>query len=665
MAYYDDPIVDSNSKRSEESVNAVKSLFTRKNGFISREEFPDYGVDLDVELVLDESKASSKKFAIQIKSTASVGTVTYNGVSYISLEFRTSRLGYLARRGPNYGIIVVYEEASAICYFDYVEEIISRLDGLNNRTGWRDQTDVNILIPLNKLGKDELPDIHQKYCIRVENSRLMLQEHGKSFGIPYLEFKTTTSTEKLDFSDPQKVALFLETHGTMLFNENEYAMLRQMLSTVPKHRIDSSSDLIFLSAITNTQVGDIVEAEYFIKKAKRAASSLGEEKNGIIAFSEIRIDFLKGNIDYQEFLERFRALSQYGNSLENQLTIDVNVLWFEFTTSVGEKNLQDGFQDKIDKLYQEIEGADLPLEKKHLLKIYHSETKHTYAIESFLTYYTNYKIRQSLKIEVPVLERAQHATNTIRLTNKAVQTVGSAYLYAKENELQLLKATAAQYLGKFFFTHRSALELIPNEDKMQPDVDKAANDYTMNQNYSLIAFNEFLGLQIFQNAHEALCTAYDIQQLGFQISGSLVGPKKPEELMQIIREIEARFEFLSFEPTMAKISSVNKDKKSDALKNASESELENYARIALEGYNLPEERLPNIVHELRTLKIFEEKCTDPNIEILQNLLHTASFQTRYASPPTFILRHKTTGVETKPSTDIHVLLGEFSTILNQ
>lgn len=664
MAYNDDPIVDSNSKRSEESVNAVKSLFTRKNGFISREEFPDYGVDLDVELVLDESKASSKKFAIQIKSTGSVSTATYNGLTYISLEFKTSRLGYLARRGPNYGIIIIYDEAKEICYFDYVEEIISRLDGLANRAGWRDQTDVNILIPLNELKIDELPGIHQKYCARIENSRLMLQEHGKSFGIPYLELKTTSSNDKLDFKNPEKVADFLELHGTMLFNENEYAMLRQMLSVVPKHRIDSSSELIFLSAITNTQVGDIIEAEYFIKKAKRTASQFSEEKNGIIAFSEIRIDFLKGNIDYQEFLERFKVLSQYGNSLENQLTIDVNVLWFEFTTSVGEKNSKDSFQQKIDKLYQEIEVADLPVEKKHLLKIYHSETKHAYATESFLTYYTNYKIKESLKIDVPVLERARHATNTIRLTNEAVQTVGSAYLYARENELQLLKATAAQYLGKFFFTHRSALELIPTEDKMQPDPDKVVNDYTVNQNYSLIAFNEFLDLQMFQNAHEALCTAYDIQQLGFQICGSLVGQKKPEELLKIIREIEARFDFQPFEPTMAKISSVNKDKKSDVLKNASESDLEDFARFALEGFDLPEERLPNIVHELRTLKIFDEKCTNPNIEILQNLLHTASFKTHYASPPTFILRHKTTGVETKPSTDIYELLDEFSTILN-
>lgn len=67
MSFYDDPIVDDNSKRSEESVNAVKSLFTRKNGFISREESPDYGVDLDVELIFEEKGASSKSLRSKLR----------------------------------------------------------------------------------------------------------------------------------------------------------------------------------------------------------------------------------------------------------------------------------------------------------------------------------------------------------------------------------------------------------------------------------------------------------------------------------------------------------------------------------------------------------------------------------------------------------------------
>src|SRR5687768_7135691 len=107
MAFSDNPIVDDRSERSEESVLSVRQIFTKKNGFISREENPDYGVDLDVELI-SEHGATSNKFPIQIKSANQVTIVEVNGTNFISVQFKTSRLGYLCRRAPAYGIVVIY-----------------------------------------------------------------------------------------------------------------------------------------------------------------------------------------------------------------------------------------------------------------------------------------------------------------------------------------------------------------------------------------------------------------------------------------------------------------------------------------------------------------------------------------------------------------------------
>ena len=87
MSFFDSPTVDDNAKKSEESVLKVKGIFTKRNGFINREENPDYGVDLDVELVLEAHHASSQKFAVQIKSTGKVSTVSKDGHKYISLSF--------------------------------------------------------------------------------------------------------------------------------------------------------------------------------------------------------------------------------------------------------------------------------------------------------------------------------------------------------------------------------------------------------------------------------------------------------------------------------------------------------------------------------------------------------------------------------------------------
>jgi len=142
MAFSDAPIVDRNSILSEQSLLQVKQVLSRANGFISREETPDYGADLDVELVLNEQEASSQKFAVQIKSTVKADTITLDGENFIKLSFETSRLGYLCNRLPAYGIIVLYEGVSKTCYFDYVEDIVQRITHRQGDVNWKQQKTV-------------------------------------------------------------------------------------------------------------------------------------------------------------------------------------------------------------------------------------------------------------------------------------------------------------------------------------------------------------------------------------------------------------------------------------------------------------------------------------------------------------------------------------------
>jgi hypothetical protein len=125
MAFNDEPTVDANSERSEESENMLRLLFNKKAGFIYREEKPDYGVDVNIELV-DSRGATSKVFPIQIKSTSALTIVTHSQATYASIEFKTSRLGYLCRRTPIFGLITIYDEATKRTYFDYVDDIVTR-----------------------------------------------------------------------------------------------------------------------------------------------------------------------------------------------------------------------------------------------------------------------------------------------------------------------------------------------------------------------------------------------------------------------------------------------------------------------------------------------------------------------------------------------------------
>lgn len=87
MAFNDNPTVDDNSNKSEESVLKVRTVLSQKNGFISRGETPDYGVDLDIELV-ENKEATSQKFAAQIKSSANPKIIDSNGGKLISLNLK-------------------------------------------------------------------------------------------------------------------------------------------------------------------------------------------------------------------------------------------------------------------------------------------------------------------------------------------------------------------------------------------------------------------------------------------------------------------------------------------------------------------------------------------------------------------------------------------------
>ena len=49
MSFFDNPEIDLYSEASEESLNATRQYFCQRNGFLTREENPDKGVDLDVE----------------------------------------------------------------------------------------------------------------------------------------------------------------------------------------------------------------------------------------------------------------------------------------------------------------------------------------------------------------------------------------------------------------------------------------------------------------------------------------------------------------------------------------------------------------------------------------------------------------------------------------
>ena len=160
MAFDDYPIVDENSKLSEGSVTVVKAFFSQKYNFINREPRPDYGVDLDIEIIVDGKKASGWEFSIQIKSDKEVKIVSHDEKDFVSFQFQTSRLNYLCQKSPGYGLVIMFDEQKNTCYYDYVEVIVNRLTQHRKSEDWKKNENVNI----NNLNEKPLKKMKKVVC---------------------------------------------------------------------------------------------------------------------------------------------------------------------------------------------------------------------------------------------------------------------------------------------------------------------------------------------------------------------------------------------------------------------------------------------------------------------------------------------------------------------
>ncbi|NEN24735.1 DUF4365 domain-containing protein [Cryomorpha ignava] len=129
MAFDDEPIIDRNSEISEKSITEVKNCFSRRNGFVSHiiDGTDDYGVDIDCH-VINDGKAKSFQFPIQVKSSDCFQEKEIDGSKYKTLNFRTSRLGYLIKFKPQVGIIVVYDDSENNCYYEFAFKVITKFD---------------------------------------------------------------------------------------------------------------------------------------------------------------------------------------------------------------------------------------------------------------------------------------------------------------------------------------------------------------------------------------------------------------------------------------------------------------------------------------------------------------------------------------------------------
>lgn len=222
-----------------------------------------------------------------------------------------------------------------------------------------------------------------------------------------------------------------------------------------------------------------------------------------------------------------------------------------------------------------------------------------------------------------------------------------------------------QHIARYFLNYQYSMMMLNINNELQENMTFKV-DFEQKIDMALSAFDLCASLQIHDEAHRALGCAYELKMVYMVQYNAELGLRTFHEIENILREIERITGVQAFKSMAKETYEGLKAKlgRKESLKDKTDEELEQFAMLMLNALELPIERLPNVIHEAKTLQVFEQRCTNKNIELLQDKRHLVSKSTAYAEPSKFILRSKVSGIETKPSQDIEVLLNEFSTILN-
>lgn len=651
MAFDDSPIVDENSKVSQESVLAVKAFFSKKAGFIAREISDDYGIDLEIELVLEASKASAWSFPVQIKSNTKVKAIEHNGKQFVTVSFLTSRLGYLCRRIPAYGIVVIYDEESKTCFYDYVENIVGRLTNQRDDEDWKKQDSVNINIPIDQLlTETKAKEIAEKVVRRFQNCSMLISEHGGKFNIPSL---FTVQKNPSDFDSPDKILGFLENYGIALFNRQDYLLVDFLLSKLSFLQINKSSKLLFIAALTYQGIGRYIDAEYFLNKCLQQEGAYSQEENTFLKYVKSEIEYAFGSLSPQEYELRMKQVFDQLREEEFRVCIKARLLHLKISRAKIEKNDLNKLLIEINELVNLVDKTNLSETMKHHYKIYLA-TDMLFILATLLTHFSGeIKIREIIYGDVPFKERIDSVQVLLPILKAASDIYQRGLSFADRGNDKLLKA----YI---YYGQGLALFLIESNMLMLNESQSGINEFRSIYNMLLVAYDYFTESGLLHNAYKALSAAYDTYKSSQLFLKKDINGADEKELLSIMEKLEKVIglpRYISHvEEKYKELIDIRKATPESQFRNMTKEEKEKYVVDFVRIAGIPQERKANVMADMKFMNDATKALEGTNFQVLQNLNHTKSKESMYATPLRYILECQKCGFRTAEGGQLEKLL---------
>ncbi|MFO7823961.1 MAG: DUF4365 domain-containing protein [Cyclobacterium sp.] len=608
MAFDDYPKVDLNAERSEESVLKCRQLFSRKNGFISHtvDGTNDYGTDITCQII-ENNNVKPYQFPIQIKSKISYPEKILLKQSFLSTNFNTSRLAYLIKHSPTSGIIVIYDEKGEQLYYDFAYEIYNRIRASHKDDLWKNQESATILIPKsNILDTDGIQSIYSRCLNFFKNHDRLLLEHGKSYGLPIVEELSSKLKSPLEI---------LEDIGELMFFYHKFPEILGLLDHLDKKSLRRKK-IAYLGAITYTEIGDVVEADYFFKLCNRDFESFSQKERETLNFQKFKFQFYSGKFSRSKLKEMLHDIRLSSNNIDDLIYLRINLLNLDLMDKIG----IDGFDEEVfietESVFKLIIQSNRNENSKHFQLISTADIL-SKSINSILTgMLIDTKIIESLGGNPKKSARIKKLDKIMALNNRCHKYFRDSIDFASKEDNKLLLAHSHLALAISFFGQCIAFFIA--EKKFD---DKKITNQLLSEilKSSLNSYNIFNNLNLRPFAYTSITLSFEIHLLAkYWLNYDLNSVTEISKIEDAVNSFEKDDFKKRFSSVVEKIYQRHGEFNSMIPNSTtssvyySEEQIEVLARTFARDQGVPENRLENIKKSIRDYQLFYSRCKNPD-----------------------------------------------------
>ncbi len=263
--------------------------------FTCRREVLDYGVDLQLELLIDRQLASNVRIHVQLKGHE---RFEYNG-NAVKQEIKVSTLNYLLNHF--FSMVAAYSKAEKRVVYRMITKPYLR--AINS--SWREQKTLMI-------------DLENEFCDEAQKAlHASVLERHKILKPINDQIETSMSSGQLENLILMKDKAILESQlitdlnkfGHALVNEGDLPLVRDLLGRISKREIETDLGLLQLQTHFYFNTGDLNNAEACAKRFRRLSEGRTDKNTRFVRLIELSVRRIEETLTYlekQELLETLR-----------------------------------------------------------------------------------------------------------------------------------------------------------------------------------------------------------------------------------------------------------------------------------------------------------------------------------------------------------------------